>query len=129
MVRPFEILWHWIDRVAQWLMHYLAPAFRMIGHEVSMIAKPMSDVMHIASGVGGFLGGAAKAIGLAEGGVVTKPTHALVGESGPEAVIPLSKMGSMGGMGGHQITVNVASQASPVEIGREIAWALKTRPA
>jgi hypothetical protein len=34
---------------------------------------------------------------MAEGGVVTNATMALIGEAGPEAVIPLSKMGSMGG--------------------------------
>jgi cell division septum initiation protein DivIVA len=34
---------------------------------------------------------------LAEGGVVTGPTLALIGEAGPEAVIPLDRMGSMGG--------------------------------
>lgn len=33
---------------------------------------------------------------LANGGIVTSPTLALIGEAGPEAVIPLSKMGSMG---------------------------------
>lgn len=33
----------------------------------------------------------------AEGGVVTKPTLGLFGEAGPEAVIPLSKMGGMFG--------------------------------
>lgn len=35
--------------------------------------------------------------GLASGGVVTKPTLSLIGEAGPEAVVPLSKLGSMGG--------------------------------
>jgi hypothetical protein len=45
---------------------------------------------------------------LAEGGIVTGPQLALIGERGPEAVIPLSKMGSMGfGGGGGGITVNV----------------------
>jgi len=33
---------------------------------------------------------------LANGGIVTSPTTALIGEAGPEAVIPLSKMGGMG---------------------------------
>jgi hypothetical protein len=42
---------------------------------------------------------------LAAGGIVTSPTLAMIGEAGPEAVIPLSKMGGMGGGGG--ITVNV----------------------
>lgn len=36
------------------------------------------------------------AIAFAEGGIVTRPTLGLVGEAGPEAVIPLSKMGGMG---------------------------------
>jgi hypothetical protein len=48
---------------------------------------------------------------LAEGGIVTSPTLAMIGEgNGPEAVIPLSKLGSMGfGGGGGGITVNVTS--------------------
>jgi hypothetical protein len=45
---------------------------------------------------------------LAEGGIVTSAQLAMIGEKGPEAVIPLSKMGSMGfGGGGANITVNV----------------------
>jgi hypothetical protein len=45
---------------------------------------------------------------LAEGGIVTSPTLAMIGEgNGPEAVIPLSKLGSMGFGGGAGITVNV----------------------
>jgi hypothetical protein len=39
---------------------------------------------------------------LAEGGIVTKPTLAMIGEAGAEAVIPLSK-----GMGGINVVVNV----------------------
>ena len=44
---------------------------------------------------------------LAEGGIVTKPTLAMVGEAGTEAIIPLSKMGGMG-MGGMNIVINVS---------------------
>ena len=45
---------------------------------------------------------------LAEGGIVTSPTLAMIGEGrGPEAVIPLSKMGQFGLGGGGGITVNV----------------------
>jgi hypothetical protein len=41
---------------------------------------------------------------LAEGGIVTGPTLAMIGEgNGPEAVIPLDRMGSMG----NNITINV----------------------
>lgn len=37
---------------------------------------------------------------LAAGGIVTRPTLALIGEAGPEAVVPLSQMGTVGGGGG-----------------------------
>jgi hypothetical protein len=40
---------------------------------------------------------------LAEGGIVRSPTLSLIGESGPEAVIPLNKMGQMG-----NVTINVS---------------------
>jgi hypothetical protein len=42
---------------------------------------------------------------LANGGIVTSPTLAMIGEAGAEAVIPLSKMGGMGG--GINVVVNV----------------------
>lgn len=43
---------------------------------------------------------------LAAGGLVTSPTLALIGEAGPEAVIPLDRMGDMGG-GGNNVTIHV----------------------
>ena len=46
-------------------------------------------------------------LGMAEGGIVTKPTLALIGEAGPEAVVPLSGSGGgVGGVGGTSITIN-----------------------
>ena len=42
---------------------------------------------------------------LANGGIVNSATLAVIGEKGPEAVIPLSKMGDMGG--GTNVTINV----------------------
>jgi hypothetical protein len=41
------------------------------------------------SGYGGILGGILGLLGLQEGGIVTRPTPALIGEGGPEAVVPL----------------------------------------
>ena len=46
---------------------------------------------------------------MANGGVVMDPTVALIGEAGPEAVIPLSKMGSMGGT---YVTVNISGSVT-----------------
>ena len=61
----------------------------------------------IIGGVGGaIVGGVAGAVtAMAEGGVVMKPTLALVGEAGPEAVIPLTD-GGAGGMGGATMVFN-----------------------
>jgi hypothetical protein len=65
----------------------------------------LSGIGAIGSAVGR---GLSRIPGLAEGGIVTRPTLAMVGEGGePEAVIPLSKMGQMGG-GSVNITINGA---------------------
>jgi hypothetical protein len=48
------------------------------------------------------VGGGARIPAMANGGIVTSPTLALIGEAGPEAVVPLNRAGNMGG-----ITVNV----------------------
>jgi hypothetical protein len=60
---------------------------------------------------------------LANGGIVTSPTLALIGEAGPEAVIPLSQMGNMGG--GMNITVNAGLVSTPDQIGQQIIEAIQ----
>ena len=67
---------------------------------------------------------------LADGGIVTSPTVALIGEAGPEAIVPLSKMGGMGG--GINITVNVAGsvvqeQDLAVSVRDQIAILMRRR--
>ena len=44
---------------------------------------------------------------LAAGGIVTRPTFALIGEAGPEAVIPLNKAGGAAGGIGGGVTVTI----------------------
>jgi hypothetical protein len=63
---------------------------------------------------------------LAEGGIVTGPTLAMIGEgNGPEAVIPLSRMGEFGMGGGMNITVNAGLVSTPDQIGMEIIAAIQ----
>ena len=58
---------------------------------------------------------------MAEGGIVTAPTLALIGESGPEAVVPLDRMGTGGG-----VTINVTGGLSTsAEIGESVVNALR----
>jgi hypothetical protein len=60
---------------------------------------------------------------MADGGIVIGPTLAMIGEAGPEAVIPLSQMGNMGGGG---VTINVAGGLSTsAEIGQSVVNALR----
>ena len=97
----------------------------------------------------GVIGGIAHTIGLAEGGIVTKPTLAVIAEAGyPEAVIPLknglradasgvsqlpqssqsSAKTSTSGQGGNTTTqiVNIAAMtnASAADISQEITWSM-----
>jgi TP901 family phage tail tape measure protein len=65
-------------------------AFKDIGGKVGGMLK--GALGHIP-GVGGLM---SHIPGLAEGGLVTRPTLALVGESGPEMVVPLSKFATAG---------------------------------
>jgi hypothetical protein len=58
---------------------------------------------------------------MAEGGIVSSPTLALIGESGPEAVVPLDRMNTGGG-----VTVNVTGGLSTsAEIGQAVVNALR----
>jgi hypothetical protein len=60
-------------------------------------------------------------IALAEGGIVTGPTNALIGEAGPEAVIPLDKMGRMGSV--YNITIN--ANVADARLGEVVVNAIK----
>ena len=62
---------------------------------------------------------------LAKGGIVTQPTTALIGERGPEAIIPLSRAGDNLGRSNVNITVNAGMGADGAEIGREIVEQLR----
>jgi hypothetical protein len=58
---------------------------------------------------------------MAEGGIVTAPTLALIGEAGPEAVVPLDRMSTGGG-----VTINVTGGlATSAEIGQAVVNALR----
>jgi hypothetical protein len=59
---------------------------------------------------------------LARGGIVKSPTAALIGESGPEAVIPLDKLNQ--GMIVN-VTVNAGMGVNPNEVGNEIVNVLQ----
>lgn len=57
---------------------------------------------------------------MAAGGIVTRPTIALLGEAGPEAVVPL---GNAGGFG--NIVINVYALAGTAEVGKRVYESLR----
>jgi len=76
----------------------------------------VSQAQGLISAVGGILP-------FADGGIVTGPTLGLIGEAGPEAVIPLDRMDSIGGPT-YQITVN-AGVGDPGSIGQTVVETIK----
>jgi len=71
----------------------------------------------------GKVGGETLIPALAKGGIVTSPTLAMVGEAGPEAVIPLNR--AKAGFGGGDITIQVSGALDPTAVGRQIAGILE----
>jgi SLT domain-containing protein len=89
---------------------------------IDLAGKAASAVGKIAGGIGGAI--SAVIPGLADGGIVTSPTLAMIGEGGePEAVIPLSQLDRYGGGGGTHITIN--STVADDRLGDVIVNALR----
>jgi hypothetical protein len=64
---------------------------------------------------------------MAEGGIVTSPTLAMIGERGPEAVVPL---GRGGGVGGPAVVIQQANFATELDVEsflRRAAWTVQTQ--
>jgi hypothetical protein len=60
------------------------------------------------------IGAGGRLVAGAEGAIVTRPTGALIGEAGPEAVIPLNKMpgaSPLGGLGGGDVHIHATIYA------------------
>jgi hypothetical protein len=60
-------------------------------------------------------------VALADGGIVTGPMNALIGEAGPEAVIPLDKMGGMG----NTYNININANVADARLGEVVVNAIK----
>lgn len=64
---------------------------------------------------------------MATGGIVNKPTIALIGEAGPEAVVPLNMLGKLDNVNSSPtiINLNVYALAASSEVGRQVFEALR----
>lgn len=73
---------------------------------------------------------------LAQGGVISRATFAMVGEDGPEAVVPLSKprraravmaQAGLTGGGNNYFTINTTGSVDEQALAAKIGWQLATR--
>ena len=84
--------WDWVLNIGTTIMGWLKTGFNFVIEGLKAVANGLISLLNRVPGV--------NIPELAEGGIVTSPTLALIGEAGPEAVIPLGK----GGMG---TTINI----------------------
>ena len=108
----------------------MSRAFDMFGNSIMVVTGPLGllisqfrKLVDLKDSFGSFDIGNINIPGFADGGIVTGPTLAMVGEKGPEAIIPLSQLGNMGGGG---VTVNVTGGlATSAEIGQAVVNAIR----
>ena len=97
-----------IGPVFSFIGELLGGVFSLIGSVIGILIdgfmllydNVISPIISVISSIGSFLGFGGgddeEPVAMAKGGVVNSPTNAIIGEAGPEAVIPLDKMGGMG---------------------------------
>jgi len=78
-------------------------------------ATPTPELLSATTGLFGSMAGFA---GFAEGGLVKGPMLGLVGEAGPELIVPLDRLGSMGGT--TNVTINMPVGVSGEDVVREL---------
>lgn len=140
MKKPFTDAWTFIDSkldqmvaAFKWVYDEGKRFFSNLGSAISAPFKAAMDGMKSAwnngpgrlsfkvpSWVPGMGGKGWSMPKLAAGGIVTRPTIALLGEAGPEAVVPLGR----GGMGS-TFNINVYALTPTAEVGRKVYEALR----
>jgi len=146
----FTDIWQGLEKVVGWITSFIdaltkigstiwsavEPALSWIKGIIDGIAGAIETVQKAISGLGSWLiGGGSETttptvveeteeiIGMQAGGIVTRPTLALIGERGPEAVIPLSKIRSLGGPVIHNyfyIDASISSDYDLEEFARKL---------
>ncbi|MDF1498515.1 MAG: phage tail tape measure protein [Patescibacteria group bacterium] len=88
--------------------------------------KEQISISNIGAGIGGVIQGGLNSVRiphLASGGIVTRPTIAMIGEAGAEAVVPLNSSNGLGGItvninGGTYLSESVAEEIGDMIIGK-----------
>ena len=122
---PFRYVWHEVENIAGSIRDVFDSVVRFAARRNAFarrwnsiqIELPEVDLGPLGS-IGGGTVGLPDLPMLAKGGIVTRPTLAVLGESGREAVVPLPSSG----LGGQtfNITVQVAAGTNPATVGAAI---------
>lgn len=129
LAQAVKVIWNAIKSAVSAAINYLTDKLRPF-------IKMAERAIALAKRASSFVGGAAKSawsgakslVGLAEGGIVTKPTLAMIGEGNePEAVVPLSKLAGVGAGGGPQIVITGNTFYSTDDAADELARILQDK--
>lgn len=141
VVSIFTQLWTGLQRIGGQIMDFLGKLFKPLGDSINAAIDIVKQAwnafarfwngielhipkIEIPNPFGGFITMGGGSIGLpklpilAKGGIATSATLALIGERGPEAIIPLDRLGGLGG-NTYYVTVQ-AGVGDPVAIGRAV---------
>jgi phage-related protein len=100
-------------------------AVNFIIDQINQLTGGLNSVIHAANDVPGVhIPDIPSIPHLARGGIVTRPTLALIGEAGPEAVVPLSRGGGVGG--GVNITFEIGGSGNAGFDAFMLQWLRKT---
>ena len=131
--------WKWIDEKAGPVLDALKVSLQLAFAPITVAIGAMRTLIDLlgswkkevpkgATGAGAIFGGGGGIPRGASGGIVRRPTLAMIGEAGPEAVIPLNRTRGNGplpdGMG-MNITVNAGLVSSPEQVGQQIIEAIQ----
>jgi phage-related protein len=143
---PFNAAWNWLVGFANGVLRLFNGLVTGIGRVFAGIADSIVYPFRVAFDaikwlwnrtIGGFgfttpswlpppFGGRSFEIPeMATGGIVTKPTIALIGEAGPEAVVPLSGSYAPVTMQQQPVVINVYALTASSEVGRQVYNALR----
>ena len=118
----FEGVWNILSGFGRWLYDSIKNALGNIGAEAykalhNAVASLLNSISNIELPLVGkpFKGLFGTIPMLASGGIVTRPTLAMIGEAGPEAVVPLNKSGQLGMGQGQSVTIQINAPIYGVE--------------
>ena len=108
----FKAMKWWIENVSIPLAKALLDIFKTVFNGIASawnntVGKLSFKIPSFVPGIGGKGFDVPNIPMLAQGGIVTSATLAVIGEAGPEAVVPLSRAGEFGMGGGGNVTINV----------------------